>query len=134
MLTFDAPSRESCSVRRARTNTPLQALLLLNDVQFVECARGLAGRLLEGPGTDTQRLTRGFRMVTSRSPTPREFEILAESLGTHRREYRDNPKAAKAMLAVGEAPQPQSIDPAEFAAWTVLSNLLLNLDEAITKN
>ena len=59
---------------------------------------------------------------------------LAESLATHRREYRDNPKAAKAMLAVGEAPRPQSIDPAEFAAWTVLSNLLLNLDEAITKN
>ena len=134
MLTFDAPSREACSVRRARTNTPLQALLLLNDVQFVECARGLAGRLLKDPGTDTQRLTRGFRMVTSRSPTPRESEILVEALATHRREYRDNPKAAKAMLAVGEAPRPQSIDPVEFATWTVLSNLLLNLDEAITKN
>jgi mono/diheme cytochrome c family protein len=134
MLTFDAPSREACSVRRARTNTPLQALLLLNDVQFVECARGLAERLLSEPGTDGQRLTRGFRMVTSRFPTARETAILTQSLVAHRGEYRANPKAAKAMLAVGEAPRRPSIDPAEHAAWTVVANLLLNLDEAITKN
>ena len=134
MLTFDAPSREACSVRRARTNTPLQALLLLNDVQFVECARGLAERLLSEPGTDKQRLIRGFRMVTSRVPTPQETAILSESLASHLREYRSDPKAAKAMLAVGEAPRLPSIDPAEYAAWTVVANLLLNLDEAITKN
>ena len=134
MLTFDAPSREACSVRRARTNTPLQALLLLNDVQFVECARGLAGRLLSEPGTDNQRLTRGFRMVTSRFPTARETAILADSLTAHRVEYRADPKAAKAMLAVGESPRRQAIDPVEHAAWTVVANLLLNLDEAITKN
>ena len=73
-------------------------------------------------------------MVTSRFPTARETAILTESLAAHRGEYRADPKAAKAMLAVGESPRRPSIDPAEHAAWTVVANLLLNLDEAITKN
>ena len=73
-------------------------------------------------------------MVTSRVPTPQETAILSKSLASHLREYRSDPNAAKAMLAVGEAPRLPSIDPAEYAAWTVVANLLLNLDEAITKN
>ena len=72
--------------------------------------------------------------MTSRVPTPRETAILAESLAGHRREYRTDTKAAQAMLAIGESPRLPSIDPAEYAAWTVVANLLLNLDEAITKN
>jgi len=133
MLTFDAPSRESCSVRRARTNTPLQALLLLNDVQFFECARGLATRILAEGGNDTQRLTRGFRIVTSRRPNALELAILARTLNQHRADYRKNPAAAKKLLAIGEAPQDAGLDVSEHAAWTVLSNLLLNLDETVTK-
>ena len=134
MLTFDAPSRESCVVRRARTNTPLQALLLLNDVQFVESARGMAQRILSEPGSDKHRLVRGFRMVTARRPRPAELRILAETLALHRREYRDNPEAATRLLAVGEAKISKGVDAGELAAWTVLSNLLLNLDEAISKS
>ena len=133
MLTFDAPSREACSVRRARTNTPLQALLLLNDVQFFECARGLATRILAEGGNDTQRLTRGFRIVTSRRPNALELAILARTLNQHRADYRKNPAAAKKLLAIGEAPQDSGLDVSEHAAWTVLSNLLLNLDETVTK-
>ena len=133
MLTFDAPSREACSVRRARTNTPLQALLLLNDVQFFECARGLATRILAEGGNDTQRLTRGFRIVTSRRPNALELAILVRTLNQHRADYRKNPAAAKKLLAIGEAPQDSGLDVSEHAAWTVLSNLLLNLDETVTK-
>ena len=134
MLTFDAPSREACSVRRARTNTPLQALLLLNDVQFFECARGLATRILAQAGTDTQRLIHGFRLVTSRRPDAQELAILARTLQQHRAEYRAHPEAAKKLLAIGEAPQGPDLDLSEHAAWTVLSNLLLNLDETVTKS
>lgn len=134
MLTFDAPSRESCTVRRARTNTPLQALLLLNDVQFVEAARGLAQQLLSQPGTERQRLTRGFRMVTARKPRADELAILQQTLQLHRREYRNNLEAANKLLAIGESKRDLTLDAGEHAAWTLLSNLLLNLDETLTKN
>ena len=133
MLTFDAPSRESCSVRRARTNTPLQALLLLNDVQFFECARGLAEQLLRHGDDDRSRLVSGFRLVTSRHPTETEMTILQQALEQHRKEYQAHPADAAAMLAVGEAPRVGGLQPTELAAWTIVANLLLNLDEAITK-
>lgn len=134
MLTFDAPSRESCTVRRARTNTPLQALLLLNDVQFVEAARGLAQQLLAGPGTDRQRLVRGFRIVTARKPRADELVVLQQTLQFHLGEYREHPESARKLLAVGESKRDMKLDVADHAAWTLLANLLLNLDETVTKN
>ena len=134
LLLFDAPTREYCVVKRPRTNTPLQALALLNDPQFVEASRALAVRLLtEGGERNGQRLAYGFRLVTGRKPDREELEILREVLRAHRAEYRSNREAAKAWLSVGDFPLPAGLDPVEIAAWTAVANLLLNLDEAVTK-
>jgi hypothetical protein len=134
LATFDAPSRESCSVRRPRTNTPLQALVLMNDVQFVEAARHFARRLLtEEQGTAEERIVRGFRMSTSRRPTADETAVLLAVLDEFRAQYRGDAEAAKALLAFGDSPRDDALDPAEHAAWTMVASLLLNLDEAVTK-
>lgn len=134
MLVFDAPTREYCVVRRPRTNTPLQALALLNDPQFVEASRALAVRMLTqgGSGTD-QRLTHGFRLATGRMPTGRELEILRKTLSRELEAYQKTPEAAGKLLAVGAYKAPGSIKPVELAAWTTLASMLLNLDETITK-
>ena len=135
MTTFDAPSREQCAVRRERTNTPLQALLLLNDPQYLEAARQLGYRIWREGGTnDAARLRYGFRLVTAREPECREGDILQQTLGAHRDQYRANPEAAKQVIAVGESPVPAEVAPAELAAYTMLANLLLNLDEVVTRN
>jgi mono/diheme cytochrome c family protein len=134
LLLFDAPTREYCVVKRPRTNTPLQALALLNDPQFVEASRALAVRLLtEGGERNGQRLAFGFRLVTGRKPDREELEILREVLRAHRAEYRRHVEAARAWLSVGDFPLPAGLDPVEVAAWTAIANLLLNLDEAVTK-
>ncbi|MFO1020072.1 MAG: DUF1553 domain-containing protein [Planctomycetales bacterium] len=134
MLTFDAPSRENCTVRRARTNTPLQALVMMNDVQFMEAARAMAGRLLkEGGATPNDRLAYGFRLVTCRRPTDQERQVLQNVYYMHLAEYQNNVDAAKKLLSYGETPAPAAQDVGEMAALTMISNLLLNLDEAVTK-
>lgn len=134
MLTFDAPSRETCTVRRARTNTPLQALVLMNDVQYMEAARHLAQRLIkEGGATPDERIDYGFRIVLGRHPRDDERNIVAGIFDGHLGEYKSNPDAAKLLLSYGESPRDESLDPTEHAAWTMVSNLLLNLDESITK-
>jgi len=134
MQIFDAPTREKCAIQRPRTNTPLQALVTLNDIQFVEAARGLGERmLLEVDGTERERLIFAFRLVTAREPRDSELAILLgvyrDSLGR----YRADTEAAEKLLATGEAPRNPSLDAAEHAATTVLANLLLNLDEALTR-
>ncbi len=135
MITFDAPSREKCWARRERTNTPLQALLTMNDPQYVEAARHLGYRLLhQGGTTDAERLRLGFRLVTARVPTERECTILEENLAAQRARYTANPEAAKKLLAVGESPVPTDVPAPELAAYTMMANLLLNLDEALTLN
>ncbi|MFO0918170.1 MAG: PSD1 and planctomycete cytochrome C domain-containing protein [Planctomycetaceae bacterium] len=134
MLTFDAPSRENCTVRRARTNTPLQALALMNDKQSVEASRQLAGRMLShGETTDADRLAYGFRLVTARAPAPAETQVLLTVLQKQRARYLADLPAAEKLLAYGDSPRTSAVDPAEHAAWTMTANLLLNLDEAITK-
>ena len=134
LQTFDAPSREACVVRRPRTNTPLQALTLMNDVQFVEAARHLAARTLKEGGSDTEsRLTFAFRLVTAREPTGEELAILTSTLETHLKEYRREQESAAELLSAGESPRDMSLDTAEHAAWTMIGNLLLNLDETVTK-
>lgn len=134
LQTFDAPSREACVVRRPRTNTPLQALALMNDIQFVEAARHLAERVLSEVDRDQDdRLNYAFRLVTARSPNSEELAILRRTLETHLTEYRGNVAAAEKLLATGESPRDKTLDPAEHAAWTMIANLLLNLDEALTK-
>src|SRR5436309_3380115 len=103
MSTFDAPSRESCTARRERTNTPLQALLLLNDKQYVECARALAGRVLRGARTTEQRIDYLFRLATCRRLDARERAELEAALKDLLAEYQRDPAAAAKLIAVGES-------------------------------
>jgi hypothetical protein len=134
MSTFDAPSREACTVRRERTNTPLQALLLLNEPQYVEAARALAGRSLrEGGKTDDDRIGYLFRLATARRPDSREVAELQSALKDLRAEYAANPAAASKLIAIGESKPDASLDAKELAAWTMLANTVLNLDEVLNK-
>ncbi|QEH38750.1 Planctomycete cytochrome C [Aquisphaera giovannonii] len=134
MTTLDAPSRESCTVRRERTNTPLQALLIMNEPQFVEAARGLAERTLReaGPTTD-DRLAWMFRLATARRPGARELADLYAALQDFTSHYAGDPAAAKALVEAGETKPDPKRDPAELAAWTMIGNVILNLDEVMTK-
>lgn len=133
--TFDAPSREKCWARRERTNTPLQALVTMNDPQYFEAARHLGYRLLhEGGATDAERLRYGFRMVTDRAPTQEECAILEETLAAQRAHFDQDAAAAKKAISVGESPVPTDVPAPELAAYTMMANLLLNLDETVTLN
>jgi Protein of unknown function (DUF1553) len=134
MVTFDAAGREACIVRKGRTNTPLQALTLLNDVTFVEAARLLAQRIMTetGPAPDA-RLGLAFRLVTGRTPRPVELAILRTGLNYHLAQYRKDPKAALKLVSIGESKRLDPLDVGELAAYTAMASLLLNLDEAITK-
>ncbi|MCA9058169.1 MAG: DUF1553 domain-containing protein [Planctomycetaceae bacterium] len=127
---LDAADRENCVVRPKRTNTPLQALTLLNETTFVESARHLAERLLRESPDDPVRS--GFRILTSRFPTDREYSVLHDALQTYRARFLANPAEARQLLAVGESATPADLDPVEFAAVTMLCNVLLNLDEVVT--
>ncbi len=134
MTNFDAPNRESYCLRRERSNTPLQALNLMNDVQYFEAARNFAQRLLTGPDRTTDgRLTTAFRQVTSRYPSAQEAEILRRALDQHLADYQARPEEAKQAITFGESKPDEKIPPVELAAWTLLANLLLNLDEMVTK-
>lgn len=132
MLTFDAAKRDTCVVSRPETTTPMQALVLLNDPVYVECAKMLGQRLLKGGGkTDEARLAFGFRICTSRVPTETELAILTRLLKAERAHYKLNIEAAKKLLAVGDAKVDETLDAAELAAWTNVASALLNLDAAI---
>jgi len=131
MMNFDSASRESCEVGLKRTNTPMQALNLMNDVTFVEAARVLAQDLWSVD--KSKRLTAAFLRVVQRTPAPAESRLLRQSLAAHLAKYRADPKAAESLLAVGKAPPPKDVNRAELAAWTMLCNTLLNLDETVTK-
>ena len=135
MTTFDAPSREKCCARRERTNTPLQALLTMNDPEYFEAARHLGYRMLTECGsTDADRLRNGFRLVTARLPSEKESAILAETLQFERSRYVSDAESAKKVISVGESPMPDDVPAPELAAYTMVANMLLNLDEAVTKN
>ncbi|HEX4609938.1 MAG TPA: DUF1549 and DUF1553 domain-containing protein, partial [Urbifossiella sp.] len=128
MLLFDAPNREVCTVRRSRTNTPLQALALLNEFTYVEAARALAGRMkAEGGAAPADRLTYGFRLVTARRPTAAELAVLTDGYAADLARFRADPAAAARLLGAGAA------DAAELAALTLSANVLLNLDEVVTR-
>lgn len=131
---FDAPNREICSIGRTSTNTPLQALVTLNDTQFVEAARSLAATvLLASHPSDAERLRAAFEAVTSRLPEPDEAAILDAALKRERNRYQADPAAAGELLSIGETPRPPSIPAVEHAAWTQLAATLLNLSETITR-
>lgn len=135
MSNFDAPNRESFCARRDRTDTPLQALQLMNDVQHYEAARGLAERmLLVAGGTHAERISHGYRVVLSRRPASEELAIVQELLALELARYQQDPAAAGAAVRVGESPPNPSLNEAELAAYTLIANLLLNLDEALNRN
>ncbi len=135
MITFDAPSREKCRARRERTNTPLQALITLNDPQYFEAARHLGYRMMREGGTeDAARLRYGFRLATGRAPCDSECTVLEESLAAQRAHYTADSEAAKKTISVGESPVPEDVPPPELAAYTMVANLILNLDEVLTRN
>lgn len=134
MTAFDAPSREACVVRRERTNTPLQALVLMNEVQYIECARALAERgIKEGGRTPEDRIGYMFRLAACRSPDAQELTTLRQTyLALHQR-YAQNVEAAKQLIQTGESKPDAHLDPVELAALTVIGNAILNLDEVLNK-
>jgi len=134
MITFDAATRETCTVRETRTNTPLQALTLMNDVTFVEAARALAQRVMIQAASDPEdRLGLAFQLATARLPRPDERAILVADLQDHLQEYRKDRKAAVKLIMQGESPINEELDVSELAAYTATASLILNLDQTITK-
>jgi hypothetical protein len=134
MMTFDMASREYCTVKRSRTNTPLQALDVMNDPQYVEAARVLAERMLSEGGADAvSRIAYGFKRATCRTPTPRETDVLAAALAQQLERYRRSPEAAAKLIAVGAKPRDPKLDATELAAYTMAASIILNLDEVVNK-
>lgn len=131
---FNAPSREVCAVRRDRTNTPLQALVTLNDIQFVEAARRLAEKLLHSGAANTaDRLNALSQRVLCRPLRAQEREILTSALSDLQAHYQSQPADANALVSVGESKAPENLNPVELAAWTMVCNQVMNLDEALNK-
>jgi hypothetical protein len=130
---FDTPARQICTVRPSRTNTPLHALILMNDVTFVEAARVWAERLMKQAGTPAERLGRAFRTATARHPTAEEGQVLVAGWQRLHQQYAADRAAALKLVNAGEFARDGSLDLAEHAAYTAMLTTILNLDEAITK-
>jgi hypothetical protein len=136
MHTFDAPSREICTSYRSRTTTPLQSLVLMNDPAYVEAARGLAERVMQKCKDKTldDQLTYAFRLALARKPTQQEMTLLEHLYTDQLTHYTQDKAAAAALLKVGESEKSKDLDESTLAAWTAIANVLLNLDETITKS
>jgi hypothetical protein len=134
MVNFDSPNREQCTVFENRTNSPLQALELMNDVTFLEAARKLAERMMtEGGASAEQRVDYGYRLVLARAPDSSRRQALLKALAGFSAAYRDDVSAAREFLKQGESAVRPGLDERELAAYASLASLLLNLDETITK-
>ncbi|HUS07673.1 MAG TPA: DUF1553 domain-containing protein, partial [Bryobacteraceae bacterium] len=134
MVNFDSPNRETCTVRETRTNTPLQALNLMNDVTFLEAARKLAERvLLEGGSRPDERITYAVQLVLAREPGPAERKVLQEALARFQARYAGDEKAAVDFVSQGDSPRNPGLQAKELAPYTALASVLLNLDETVTK-
>lgn len=132
---FDAPMREECTAKRTRSNTPLAALVLLNDPTFVESARALAVRIMqEGGATRDQRIKWAWKQALSRDPSPQEQAIITRMFIADVKDYRTDPAATKKLLSVGMHRAPKELDEAELAAWTGVARAILNLSETMTRN
>jgi hypothetical protein len=135
MVNFDAPDRAACMVARSRTNTPSQALTLLNDPAFVEMALALADRILEKAGSPETRIHHAFQLVLARSPSDRELKIVDDLLRDRLKHFQQNPSEVEALLSNSSfAYRPRSRNRPELAAWFYVANAFLNLDETITRN
>jgi hypothetical protein len=129
MNNFDSPNREVCTVNEVRTNTPLQALNLMNDTAFLEASRKLAERMMKQGGIDY-----AWNLALGRPPKEGEKQVLAQALDRFEKRYKADPKAAEEFLAIGDAPRDKSLDTADLAAYTAVASLILNLDEVITND
>ncbi|HMF17889.1 MAG TPA: PSD1 and planctomycete cytochrome C domain-containing protein [Gemmataceae bacterium] len=134
LLAFDAPSREECTVQRPRSNTPLQALVLLNDPTYVEAARAFAENVIRAGKSSEARIQFAFKKALSRQPSPAEVKLLTDLANRHGEQYRQDAKAADALLHVGDRPMPTDIPAPELAAWTSVARVILNLHETITRD
>jgi hypothetical protein len=133
LLVFDAPTRETCNVQRSRTNTPLQALVLMNDPTFVEAARTLAERAMLAAETPTSRIVYAFRTATSRWPTIHELQTLLNVFLDQQNAFKQSPSDALKLLTVGESLRNKSLNKTDHAALTTVANIILSLDETITR-
>ena len=134
LITFDAPDREKCTARRSVTNTPLQALVLLNDPTYIEAARVLAEKMIREGGADpAKRIRYAFRLATARDPNAKELQVLRDLERTEAATYHGDKDAARKLIGVGEAKVDTKVDAGELAAWTTVASTILNLDETITR-
>ena len=134
MIAFDAPTRENCVVIRQRTNTPLQALVTLNDIQFVEASRAMAQRVIkEGGKSAESQIAYAYKLATSKVPTKDIMKILLEEYNKQLSIYKKDSVKADALLKFGDSKREESIDKATHAAMTIITNLILNLDETLNK-
>ena len=133
MLAFNAAEREVCVARKDRTNTPLQALTMMNNMTFVEASRFLAERMMSAEGDDEAAIRHGFLLMTGREPSVAERALLSEALVEFSKRYQRNPAAARKLLKVGEKPGKDSLDPGNHAAMTMVASMIMNLDETVTR-
>lgn len=134
LVTFDAPDREICTVRRSRTNTPLQALILMNDPTYIEASRILAEKLLQHETTDASRFRKLFRLLTGRTPRAAELAALGRILKSQQSYYAHHKGAAAKLLSVGEAKRNEKLEAPDVAAWAMVVSAVMNLDETVTRN
>lgn len=135
MVNFDAPNREQFCTKREKSNTPLQALQLMNDVQHVEAARAMAQRMIrEGGSSPATRIEFAYRTILSRPNTHRELQIIEKQLAAHLERYNQDIEAAKKLISAGESKPDESLNPSELASYTLIANMILNLDETVTRN
>jgi hypothetical protein len=132
MQIFDAPTREFCTIRRPLTNTPLQALVLWNDEQYVEAARSLAARTVEQAGDDAERVRTLYRRCTGRDPDRETIERVQTALAEFRSRYQQSEEEAASLLEVGETELAEHLNRSELAAWTMIASAMLNLYETTT--
>ena len=132
-MNFDAAGRETCVVRETRTNTPLQALNLMNDVTYLEASRKLAERVMHERATADDRMVQAFRLLTARRPSPQEMTVLREALSGYLADFTRDPAAGRKFVSQGESARDETLDVSELAAYSALASLMLNLDETITK-
>lgn len=133
MAAFDAPNRETCTLKRERTNTPLQAFVTLNDPVYIEAAQALGRRIAAHSGDLNEQIKFGFQLCTARQPEKKELQRLVQLFKTVNEQYQNNTEAATELATDPIGPLPQDASPAEFAAWTLLGNVLLNLDEMLMR-
>jgi len=133
MATFDAPNREVCALRRPRSNTPLQALVTMNDPVYIEAAQALARRMAQNSGSISDKIRYGFHLSLARSPHAAELQRMITFYSEARAEYAANPGKSKQMATEPLGAIPQGLDLVDLAAWTAVGNVLLNLDEMLMR-